>query len=527
MKKKFKKIVSVLLSLTLLMPYCPNSTAKAAAKNTVNITVQYGQTEARTILDMINELRTGADAWYWNPDNSTKTTCANLQKLTYDYELEKVAMLRAAEIAVSYSHTRPNGSGCFTAYTENNYSYMTCGENIAAGYPSASQVNSGWREDNENYSGQGHRRNMLNKSFKAVGIGHVKFNGCDYWVEEFSGNTPKKADTKANDQKQECTISINPNYISDCLVYNIDENISLDCGESYDASNIYVMLGYKDYFNNYRKNTFPINEKPVISSNDPNIAVYSNGKITGISEGETTLTVTILGVPSTVNVSVSGSGVTPTVSPSPTVTPKPTAKPTPTVKPSDTPDTTVKPSETPDTTVEPSETPDTPDVTATPVPEITPSAAPTATPDPGDNKDNSITKNGIDYTITSKTAISITNSDKSKKTITIPDYVQIDGTKYKVTSIKANAFKNCTKMTKVVIGKNIKSIGKNAFKGCKALKQINIKSTVVNQNNVKTTLLSQITKKTTVTVPKSKYNSYKNIVKKLKKQKKYIILKKQ
>ena len=33
-----------------------------------------------------------------------------------------------------------------------------------------------------------------------------------------------------------------------------------------------------------------------------------------------------------------------------------------------------------------------------------------------------------------------------------------------------------------------------------------------NQNNVKTTLLSQITKKTTATVPKSKYNSYKNIV---------------
>ena len=229
----------------------------------------------------------------------------------------------------------------------------------------------------------------------------------------------------------------------------------------------------------------------------------------------------------TVNVSVTGSGVTPTVSPSPTVTPKPTAKPTPTVTPSDIPNTTVKPSETPDTTAEPSETPDIPDVTATPVPEITPSAAPTATPEPEDNKNNSITKNGIDYTITSKTSVSITNSDKSKKTITIPDYVQIDGIKYKVASIKANAFKNCTKMTKVVIGKNIKSIGKNAFKGCKALKQINIKSTVVNQNNVKTTLLSQITKKTTVTVPKSKYNSYKNIIKKLKKQKKYIILKKQ
>ena len=37
-------------------------------------------------------------------------------ELKYDYELERVAMQRAAEIALSYGHTRPDDSGCFTAY---------------------------------------------------------------------------------------------------------------------------------------------------------------------------------------------------------------------------------------------------------------------------------------------------------------------------------------------------------------------------------------------------------------------------
>lgn len=58
----------------------------------------YGQGEARTILDMINELRTGDDVWYWNSDDTAKTTLTNLSELTYDYDLEKIAMQRAVKI---------------------------------------------------------------------------------------------------------------------------------------------------------------------------------------------------------------------------------------------------------------------------------------------------------------------------------------------------------------------------------------------------------------------------------------------
>lgn len=145
----------------------------------VSISVKYGQTEARTILDMINEARTDSNyAWYWNKDDTTKTYCENLQPLQYDYDLERAAMQRAAEIAVIYAHRRPDDRDTFTVYGENSVtSYTRMGENIAAGYETAVSVNYGWREDEESYGGQGHRRNMLSDKFNCVGIGHVYYGG--------------------------------------------------------------------------------------------------------------------------------------------------------------------------------------------------------------------------------------------------------------------------------------------------------------------------------------------------------------
>ena len=88
----------------LLFLTVPFQVKAETATTPVSISVQYGQTEARTILNMINEMRASStDAWYWNPDNTTKTYCTDLQPLQYDYDLEKTAMQRAAEIAIVYT----------------------------------------------------------------------------------------------------------------------------------------------------------------------------------------------------------------------------------------------------------------------------------------------------------------------------------------------------------------------------------------------------------------------------------------
>ncbi len=181
-----KKLLGIMTAFVMLVSVIPPVKAEAAASTTVTFEMTYGQTEAREMLDSINSFRTGSDAWAWDSSNTQKVYYNNLKPLTYDYGLERDAMQRAAEIAICYSHTRPNGERGLLYRTNPN---GALGENIAAGYTSGSNVFVGWREDNEQYNGQGHRRNMLSENYKYVAIGHVYYCGYHYWVQEF-GSEP-------------------------------------------------------------------------------------------------------------------------------------------------------------------------------------------------------------------------------------------------------------------------------------------------------------------------------------------------
>ena len=146
--------------------------------------------EARSMLKMINDLRTGADAWYWNSDNTTWTTLTSLKPLVYDEALEEVARVRASELAVSMSHTRPDGRKWSTAFPTGNY---VKGENIACGFLSAAEAFNGFLEADADYAGQGHRRNMLRSTFTRVGIAAVEVNGTVYWAQEFASGSASAA----------------------------------------------------------------------------------------------------------------------------------------------------------------------------------------------------------------------------------------------------------------------------------------------------------------------------------------------
>lgn len=256
----------------------------------VNISVQYGQTEARTILDMINEMRTSDDdAWCWDETNTKKEVYWG-DALTYDYDLEKLAMKRAAELVIRYDHDRPNGEYFSSIYKEENVTdWQSVGENIAIGYHSAQAVNTAWREDGEKYNGQGHRRNMLNPKFNCVGIGHVKYDGCDYWVEEFayrpSVNTTK---TSAIDNEQITAISLIKNKIKNIELCFDKDSYILKTGETI-TPNIKTMI-------NYLGGKAFVADIPDISVTDSSIATYSDGKISGVKEGNTTLTASLYGL---------------------------------------------------------------------------------------------------------------------------------------------------------------------------------------------------------------------------------------
>ncbi|MCR4585037.1 MAG: CAP domain-containing protein [Lachnospiraceae bacterium] len=161
---------------------------------------KYGQTEARKMLSRINSFRKSDEAWYWSEDDSEKVKAAGLADYTYDYGLEKIAMLRAVEIVQKFSHTRPNGGNCFSAWAELGYEATGWrGENIAYGYSTEEEVFIGWREDDDKYAGQGHRRNMLSSNFKYIGIGHVIYKGTHYWVQDFGSVNTGEAENTAAD----------------------------------------------------------------------------------------------------------------------------------------------------------------------------------------------------------------------------------------------------------------------------------------------------------------------------------------
>ena len=278
----------------LLFLAVPFNVKAATATTPVSISVQYGQTEARTILDMINEMRTSStDAWYWKQDDTTKTYCTNLQPLQYDYDLEKTAMQRAAEIAIIYSHTRPNNKDTFSAFYENSVYYTYAGENIAAGYGTADSVNDGWREDNELYAGQGHRRNMLNSKFNCVGIGHVYYNGFHYWVENFAyrdkvNTTPVSADNT----ETTLTIPVATSKISNFNITFDKDEYSLKTGES---TSISVSDPAISVFGHWGSRFVFVTDTPDLTIADSTVATLS-GTITGISEGDTTISASLYGL---------------------------------------------------------------------------------------------------------------------------------------------------------------------------------------------------------------------------------------
>ncbi len=95
--------------------------------------------------------------------------------LTLDSKLCDAANKRAQEIATKFSHTRPDGRDCFTVLDEFGISCYGCGENIAAGSSDANSIFNMWMNSS------GHRANILNSSYRYIGIG--KYG--NYWVQLF------------------------------------------------------------------------------------------------------------------------------------------------------------------------------------------------------------------------------------------------------------------------------------------------------------------------------------------------------
>ena len=109
-----------------------------------------------------------------------------LPALAMDKDLLKAAMQRASETSIVFSHVRPNATMCFTA------SSKMSGENIAIGQRSAAAAMKSWMNS------PGHKANILNKSFKSIGIGCFKINGRYCWTQAFGRDKAASASKPKN-----------------------------------------------------------------------------------------------------------------------------------------------------------------------------------------------------------------------------------------------------------------------------------------------------------------------------------------
>lgn len=108
---------------------------------------------------------------------------AGLAPFTASAELSRVARLKSQDMGTKnyFSHTSPTYGSPFEMMKAQGIKYTTAGENIAKGYLTAQSVVNGWMNSS------GHRANILNGSFKTIGVGAYKTsNGTIYWTQMFT-----------------------------------------------------------------------------------------------------------------------------------------------------------------------------------------------------------------------------------------------------------------------------------------------------------------------------------------------------
>lgn len=104
-----------------------------------------------------------------------------LNPLTADWELSRVARYKSQDMKDNnyFSHTSPIYGSPFTMMKNFGISYRSAAENIAKGQKTPQAVVNGWMNSS------GHRANILNATYKKIGVGYVPSG--NYWTQMFIG----------------------------------------------------------------------------------------------------------------------------------------------------------------------------------------------------------------------------------------------------------------------------------------------------------------------------------------------------
>lgn len=272
----WRRLLAVILAVALL-PFSPiRQTRAAGAVETVSIEVTYGQTAARSLVDSINALRN---------EQHTETVSGGaadqqLKALTYDYSLEQAAMQRAVEIALVYgTSSRPNGLAPSTCYT----GLGTVTESI--GCETASLIYSKWRESEVDFA------KMTKADAQAIGIGHVSYNGKDYWVAAYSDTVRDTLERSADNRTVTQTVEIETRCITKRTITGMPSGtLSLNVGDYYDLSKCKASMQVQGHYQ--QNEDCPLAGALSASPQDAAVVSFNGASLYAKSAGSTTVHVT-------------------------------------------------------------------------------------------------------------------------------------------------------------------------------------------------------------------------------------------
>ena len=257
------RLLAVALALTMAFAFGIAASAaapeEAHAASTVSFkvkgTVDYGESYA--FLAKLNKLRAKK----------------GVGKLTMSKSLMKAAEQRAAEISVLFSHTRTDGTQCYTASSAIN------GENIAfaSGFADAGLAYDIWRNSS------GHYANMIRSSFKSAGVCCFECDGATYWVNVFGDGKGTTAKKKSSTPTKKYTVKLAKKYLK-------KSNLSFqpDSMNTEDTASVVVYLRTPDGVAILPNSLFKFkSSKPSV------LSVNSKGKLTSKAEGKAKITLTV------------------------------------------------------------------------------------------------------------------------------------------------------------------------------------------------------------------------------------------
>ena len=289
-----KKFLGVVLVLALVCMYTlPFNFVKANDIQKVNVDIKYDQTGARSMLDLINNYR------------STNGSVAddNIYPYFYDYDLEKVAMQRAAEIAFNFSDTRPDGQSYkqtiseygFNTADRSGWLYGECVVFTNQKNYTLDDILNGFCEGESNLS------QVLGYN-EVVGLSHIILGEkSNFWVVVFCNKTKNDTYTAPVDGTKTVSVNVNIDLVDDVKVNYISGATAVEVGETIDIPKYNATF---KYLGSEYSEDFTI---PSVTFNSTDSYVKADGSnMTGLSAGTGKISTQLLGETFSFDITVTG-----------------------------------------------------------------------------------------------------------------------------------------------------------------------------------------------------------------------------